>query len=140
MLKLILGLNFLSCSLFGSLFLLNTENVALWLGLTMPVILKIAGAILIFFALHLLTSIAKKTVIKGEIFYFSFGDSLWVLSSFIILMFTNLITSMHGQIATAAVAILVGTFAILQYTYATKIKSDKEQPTSEEGKRILPSS
>ncbi|SMF58250.1 hypothetical protein [Pseudobacteriovorax antillogorgiicola] len=116
MLRLVLSLNFLSCLVFGSLFVLNSAQVIKFLSFSAaPIVIQGAGAILLLFAAHLLTAILRKNFIKWEILYFSFGDALWVLGSVLILLFSSWIGSYQGIIATIAVALLVAAFATGQF-------------------------
>lgn len=115
-LNILLGLNALSCLIFGTLFTTKTKNVAQALGSDplLPPLVFVSGVVLLIFSAHLITAILRKNKIKGEVYYFSLGDSLWVMGSIALLMGTKIISETTGVYYTIAVALMVAIFAVGQ--------------------------
>lgn len=138
-LNAILSLNTLSCLTFGSLFVAKGGEVKDFLNL--PSYLEFlplaSGVVLLGFAVHLMSAILRPVKIKGEIYYFVFGDLLWVVLSGV-LMASGLISSGTPTIAVGATAALVGIFAGLQFMAASaitdknKVSVEGELPTDKE--------
>lgn len=97
MLKPVLVLNMLSCLVIGMIFIAYTEATRHYLGIANNAwLLPTLGSILIIFALHLGSAIIRRKVIKGEVYYFSLGDMIWVGFTVIILGFTDFIQTTEG--------------------------------------------
>jgi energy-converting hydrogenase Eha subunit C len=125
MLKLVLFLNMVSCLVFGMIFLAYTEAAKLYLGIADAAwLLPTLGTILIIFALHLASAIIRKKNIKGEVYYFSIGDMVWVTFTGIILGFTEIIQSTEGFYSAVLVALMVGVFGLAQFYLAQKLPND----------------
>ena len=115
MLNMVLALNALSCLIFGSMFVTDSATIAAYLG-SMPQDHVVgAGIILVVFAAHLVSAIFRHRKIKGEVYYFVVGDLLWVMGTIAIFALTDWITTSEGTLAAVLVAVMVATFAGLQY-------------------------
>lgn len=126
MLRNILRLNAFSCLVFGSLFVFFHEGTYGFLK-TQSLYFSVPslGAILLIFAFHLIAASFRKDLIKGEVYYFSFGDFLWVFLSIALMSSTEIVTSHAGLWAGFLVALMVGGFGMAQLLLAKKLPKDK---------------
>lgn len=116
-LKFTMVANAVSCLLFGLVFSLLPSQVALFLSTTAPAadsVFIVIGVALIINGCHLF--LASRTPIpnKALVLYFSGGDFFWVVASIVLVTFNIWITSLAGIVATIAIALMVGTFGVLQ--------------------------
>lgn len=124
-----LRLNVFTCAVFAVLFLLFAPGVGAFLGAFPPLLLTIIGAALLFHSAHLLLGSLRKEILPVEVYYFSAGDILWFLGSLVLLVSTELITTVHGAISTIVVAVLVAGIGLAQLWYLSEaiegIRSDR---------------
>lgn len=118
-LRVVLRLNAFSCIGFGVVFGLSSDQVSFFLSEAHHLSTWIfwIGLGLIANGLHLIVASTRGNLKPVEVGYFIFGDALWVILSGAILLFTRQISTSMGQLATFAVAILVGTLGYLQWRY-----------------------
>ena len=123
-LNIVLALNTLSCLFFGILFVSQPDLVGTFLGLSQDLgfLVPASGTVLLLFAGHLMWAISRKEKIKGEIYYFVFGDVLWVVFSGLIVIL-GVVSQTTPVLAIAGVATLVGVFAQLQLFAGSRIAS-----------------
>ena len=121
-LNIILILNTVSCVLFGSLFVMQHEAIHNFLQIPedLDFLVPASGGVLLLFAAHLISAIVRKRKIRWEIYYFVIGDILWVLYSALLIIF-GVISGTSALLCVSGVAILVGTFALLQFTAANSL-------------------
>lgn len=126
MLRATLRVNAISCLLFGYIFTFNSNMVIDFLGSkSFQFIIPTVGGILLIFGTHLVIASLRNNLIKGEIFYFVIGDSLWVILSALALISSSLITSKDGVLASIFLAFMVGTFGLSQYVLGRSLSNDK---------------
>ena len=116
-LKTVMRANAASCIIFALIFLLNPAATAALLGGEIPapdLVFLILGAVLMFNGLHLIWVSSNPMPNKLWVLYFSFGDFLWVIATAVLLILGIWITTGIGVIASMVVAIVVGTFGVLQ--------------------------
>lgn len=123
MLRLTLRLNALSCFLFGFIFSVFQTTIANYLGTSKTFLLQCVGILLLLNSVHLLFSSFRSELQKKEILYFSVGDFLWVLFTFLLIFSQFLITTPHGIIAALIVAFTVGSFGLLQAKGASQLSA-----------------
>ena len=109
-------LNALSCLGFGFAFALTPEPIGAFLDGVPPGILQLIGIGLALNGVHLTFASFRRDGIKRlELGYFILGDSLWVLGSLILIaLVPQVVCSLLAIASTLAVAVLVGSFAVLQ--------------------------
>lgn len=118
-LKTILRANAASCIVFGLIFLLRPIEVAAFLAHNTPApmtALVFLGAILVLNGLHLIWASVQSYPNKYLVIYFAIGDFIWVLTSISLVLMGLWITTQLGIIASTLVAVMVGTFGLLQIT------------------------
>lgn len=127
MLRMVINLNALSCLVFGILFTSWSPSVANYLGSTVVGVREIfwIGIILLGFAIHLISAGLRRKWIRGEIYYFSLGDGLWVIGSGALVLLESNTMTLQGQMATLSVASMVGVFGALQYFLARRLPPDE---------------
>ena len=110
-------------SLSGIAFLVAAKPIAAFLGLSMSTVLIITGIILLIFAADIFYLATRKIVNPKGVMAVIAADALWVVGS-IILLVTNVVPlSTEGKWAVGLVAVVVATFADLQYFGLRKILS-----------------
>ena len=114
LLRSALVLNAASCIAFGLLFLLASEEVNIFIGNAHSWLVPIIGGVLLFNGVHLLFASQRLKPVCPEILYFVLGDALWVVGSIALIGFGVVITSRPGVIAALVVALMVGTFGVMQ--------------------------
>jgi len=110
-------MNAVSCLVFGILFTFQPSRITHFLGdvsMAPPALIVITGIILILNGCHLLWASKIALPKKELILYFSGGDFIWVIASISLIISELWITSLPGIITTIAVAIMVGSFGLLQ--------------------------
>lgn len=123
-LKTVLRANAASCIIFALIFLLIPIEVATFLGQGKPapeIALLVLGAVLITNGFHLLWTSFRSLPNKYLVLYFAMGDFIWVLASSILMILGIWITTGVGIVASILVAIMVGTFGILQIVKRKKL-------------------
>lgn len=126
MLSIILRLNSLSCLIFGIIMTFYFNESLKYLGTKeYQSLIFILGLVLLFNSVHLVFSSFRKKLIKGEILYFSLGDFIWVVLTFLLVTFTHVVTTQAGINIAIAVAIMVLVFSILQYKLASELPMDQ---------------
>jgi hypothetical protein len=113
--KIIMGLNAISCLIFGAAFLFFSHETAQFLSGNNKnsVILLTLGISLIFNGIHIFFSIYRSPK-KIEVIYFSVGDFLWVIGTLVTIYFEYLVITSTGIWAAFIVGAMVGTFGVLQ--------------------------
>ena len=117
-LRLVLMLNGASCVLFGLLFLFASSSVAAFLADRTPApaaIILVLGAGLLINGLALLFFARSKSPNRRAVRFFSLGDLLWVLATFVLIGTGIWIDRAPGILAALAVAVFVGTVGWLQW-------------------------
>lgn len=114
LLKLTLILNATSCIVFGLIFLFASKSVNAFIGNATEWLIPAAGGILLLNGLHLLFASRRSKPICPEILYFILGDALWVVVSIVLIGFGVVVTSVYGIVSTVLIAVMVGTFGMLQ--------------------------
>ena len=126
MLRLTLMANFLSCTLFGIVFLAVPTETAEFLGNPPVWLILVIGAGLILNGVALALEARRKAPRRREVTLFAYGDIIWVLAT-ITLVSTGLwITTAEGSIAASLVALLVGAFGTLQLLFRPPEAAGKE--------------
>jgi len=121
-LKTTIRLNALSCLGFGIAFALLPNSIGAFLDGIPPLIMRIVGIGLAINGLHLVTSSFRHQIGRFELAYFILGDFLWVLASLILItVVPQIIHSTQAIISTLAVAIIVGSLAMMQTKYGWNI-------------------
>ena len=122
-LSLILRLNALSCLSFGSLFMIKSEATSLFLSgdPQYGLLVLIVGVGLFLNGLHLVFVASMKNPPKHQVDYFIGGDVLWVVATVALNLASYVIETNGGQWASLAVALLVGSFAWLQFKESRRI-------------------
>ncbi|MCM2679153.1 hypothetical protein [Echinimonas agarilytica] len=113
----VMYLNATSCIVFGVLFLIAPLKVGLFLSQhsTLPtLVVMTVGGILVINGFHLIWGARQSKPKEWLVWYFSLGDFLWVLASLVMVILGIGITSSMGILATVLVAVMVGSFGILQ--------------------------
>ncbi|MBC8506843.1 MAG: hypothetical protein ISR58_00725 [Anaerolineales bacterium] len=122
--KALLG-NSIFSTISGLLFVFAATPIAAFLGLSSPLVLRIVGAGLLFFAFVVYKTATFKPVNLQVAMGIVFGDLLWVIGS-VVLIFTSLVAfTAAGKWAIAIVADIVLAFAIVQYLGIQKARSAK---------------
>lgn len=119
LLRVVLRLNAVSCIGFGVTFMLIPDKIPEFLGTlsdASPWIFWI-GVLLLVNGIHLVLASLRRVLKPLEVLYFVVGDFLWVMGSFAVLGFTPWISSSPGQVATVAVALMVGILGYLQWRF-----------------------
>lgn len=114
LLRSTLVLNAASCIAFGLLFLLASEEVNIFIGNALSWLVPVIGGVLLFNGVHLLFASKRSKPVCPEILYFVLGDALWVMGSIALIGFGVVITSQPGVMAALVVALMVGTFGVMQ--------------------------
>lgn len=116
-LKLIMGMNALSCLLFGTIFIFWASPTTLFIsGATnFDWLIRIVGFLLILNGLHLISAVVRNKLHKLEVLYFSVGDGIWVLATVIFVTMGWLIVTWKGIICAILIAVMVGMFGLLQF-------------------------
>lgn len=122
-LKKTIRFNALSCLGFGLAFALIPQPIATFLDGVPLNILRLAGIGLVLNGMHLMiASLRRSGIGRIELGYFILGDSLWVMGSLVLITFVpQAINSPLAIASTLVVAVLVGSFAILQTRLGWKI-------------------
>ena len=116
-LKQVMKANALSCLIFGVIFLAIPTMVidTLTSNQNIPTLaIQVLGGILVANGLHLLWAGFQNKPNKHLVLYFSFGDFVWVLGSVALILLENWINTEKGIVLTLSVAVMVGTFGLLQ--------------------------
>lgn len=116
-LKTVLRGNAASCIIFALIFLLMPMQVATFLAQATPApefILLVLGTILLANGLHILWASFQPKPNEYLVLYFAIGDFVWVLVSIILISLGVWITTTLGTLLAILVAMMVGTFGILQ--------------------------
>lgn len=118
-LRFVLRLNALSCIGFGVVFGLASDQVSFFLSEAphLSTWIFYIGLGLIANGLHLIVASTRAKLEPVEVGYFILGDALWLIVSAAVLLLTSHISCSDGQLATFAVAVLVGTFGYYQWRY-----------------------
>lgn len=115
--KMVMRLNAASCLLFGVLFVILPSATADFLAHSEPasslVILSI-GFALLFNGAHLVWAAIADKPKQYWVWYFSAGDFAWVLATTVLILTGTWVTSLQGIVVAIAVAIMVGTWGVLQ--------------------------
>lgn len=88
-------------------------------------LIYVLGFVLLVNTFHLIAASLRKNLIKSEVLYFSMGDLGWVILTFVLILFSDVITTSAGLISSIAVAMMVLVFSILQYLQAEKLPMDR---------------
>lgn len=113
-LKAALLLNASSCIIFGSVFILFSSSVSMFIGNSFGWLIPALGAMLLFNGLHLVFASRRAEPLCPEILYFVAGDILWVVGTLVLVGLGLVITSTHGMLVSLLIAAMVGTFGVLQ--------------------------
>ena len=114
-LKTVLTLNASSCLIFGLIFAFAGNHVDAFIGNELSAWLTPAiGVVLVFNGLHLIFSSRRSKALCPEILYFVAGDIAWVIGTITLISLGLMITSIQGIVASLVIALMVGSFAILQ--------------------------
>ena len=126
MLRNILRLNSLSCLIFGIIMVFFHEQTLEHLGTReYHTLVYVLGLVLLVNTFHLIMASFRKNLIKGEVLYFSIGDLGWVILTFALILFSDVITTFYGLFSSISVALMVLIFSILQYSKAKKLPMDQ---------------
>lgn len=115
-LETIMRANAAFCLFFGAMFagfpmsvtsFLSTDPAPAWSVVVIGIVLLLNG-------LHLLWVSTKQPVAKWEIYHFSAGDFGWVAGTVVMIAMQIWITTAFGIAAALGVAVIVGSFGILQ--------------------------
>jgi len=116
-LKTVLRMNATSCIIFVIIFLLMSTEVASFLGQNKAapeLLLLVLGLILLTNGLHILWVSWQLKPNKYLVLYFAVGDFIWVVASIILVSQGMWITTTLGIFISLLVAMMVGTFGVLQ--------------------------
>jgi hypothetical protein len=116
-LKTVLRMNATSCIIFAIIFLLMPTEVASFLGQNKAapeLLLLVLGLILLTNGLHILWVSWQLKPNKYLVLYFAVGDFIWVVASIILVSQGMWITTTLGIFISLLVAMMVGTFGVLQ--------------------------
>ncbi|WP_293751664.1 hypothetical protein [uncultured Paraglaciecola sp.] len=116
-LKTVLRMNATSCIIFAIIFLLMSTEVASFLGQNKAapeLLLLVLGLILLTNGLHILWVSWQLKPNKYLVLYFAVGDFIWVVASIILVSQGMWITTTLGIFISLLVAMMVGTFGVLQ--------------------------
>ena len=119
--KNILRANATSCFIFGLIFLLLPLQTSMFLAANdeaPELVIQLLGVILLLNTAHLIWTSLQVKLNKHLILYFALGDFIWVIISLFLLINALWITTILGMITTLIVAIIVGTFGLLQFMKA----------------------
>ncbi|MGB0507083.1 MAG: hypothetical protein ACPGGK_12885 [Pikeienuella sp.] len=114
MLRLVLQANAGSCVLFGALFAFAGEWTAEFLGNPPVTLIQVLGIGLLVNAAALLWTSMKARPKRAEIFFFAFGDGVWVVATIVLLINGLWITTFAGMAWTIGIAFFVGVCGLLQ--------------------------
>lgn len=121
----IMRTNAASCLLFGILFGLLPNEVAIFLGGASPapqLLIFILGCILVVNGLHLAWASTISLPKKELVLYFSAGDFIWVIASIGLLTYELWVTTTDGILAATLVALMVGFMGVMQMVKRTKME------------------
>ena len=124
MLTIVLRLNALSCLLFGSLFALQPGLVSTFLADTQPApdwVILLTGLGLVANACYLLLVSRQQQPNRTTILQFAWGDFVWVAVTAILVLSGYWVNSAAGMVAALLVALMVGSFGVLQWRLATPL-------------------
>ena len=116
-LKTVLRMNATSCIIFAIIFLLMPTEVASFLGQNKAapeLLLLVLGLILLTNGPHILWVSWQLKPNKYLVLYFAVGDFIWVVASIILVSQGMWITTTLGIFISLLVAMMVGTFGVLQ--------------------------
>ena len=107
--------NGIFCGMSGAAFMVGTEPITTFLGLSTPIILLVLGLVLLLTALSLFRAAAPHSIDYRTGILYAIIDSVWVVGS-VILLLTNWIPfTTEGKWAVGVVAVLVALFASLEF-------------------------
>lgn len=112
-LRYLMQFNALSCAAFGALLLVFGGPIGTWLGGLPSLVATLAGVVLLFNSAHLVIAAGRLELSPLEVRYFVLGDTAWVLLT-VVLIGLGLIGTGPGIRTAAAVAVMVGGFALGQ--------------------------
>ncbi|MBD1584637.1 hypothetical protein [Pseudoalteromonas sp. S16_S37] len=122
-LKAVLRANAASCLLFATIFALIPQHVSLFLSAehrAPEYVIWILAGVLMINGLHLIWASLRQSPPKLLIYYFSFGDFIWVLLSITLICANTWVTSTQGRLFTLLVSAIVGIMGVLQLTLQKK--------------------
>ena len=115
LLRTALRANAICCCLSGVTLLGFSAAIAGWLGLERHLPLTIVGGLLIAFALSLVIYAGRLNIRLAEVWTAVGSDLAWVIGTAVLLWVAPDLFSPTGKLILIVVALLVGTFALLQF-------------------------
>jgi hypothetical protein len=120
-LRVLLGVNALSCLVFGFLFAVWPGEVAGWLGVQASWLLQATGAMLLINSVLLAIAARSPKVQPWQVALFSAGDLVWFTATLYALAFNWPVTTTHGHWAALAVGLGVGGLGLAQVFVSSSI-------------------
>lgn len=108
-------LNAASCIGFGLLFIFASPATNHFIGNPLTWLTPLVGMVLVFNGAHLIFASRRERPLCLEVLYFIGGDLLWVIGSILLVALGLIVTTPHGGITAILVALMVGSFAALQF-------------------------
>ena len=116
-LRTVLNANATFSLLSGLTLLLFTNTITQLFTIEEPLVFHVIGGGLLFFALTVYYQANRNTINPKQVMLIIYQDWAWVAGSAILLIGGFFAISTIGQLLIAGVAVLVGSFAILQERY-----------------------
>ncbi|NOY73905.1 MAG: hypothetical protein GXP14_16315 [Gammaproteobacteria bacterium] len=123
-LKTLFIINSVSCISFGAGFLIFPAIILNFLSTDAQAsecTITVIGAALILNGLHLIWTAQKTEVSRTLTLYFSVGDILWVVFTFILIFIELWVTTPKGITISIIVAVFIGALAIFQLQERKKL-------------------
>lgn len=116
----LLGNAIFSC-LTGIALIIAPSQIATYMGIPDPTLLMGIGIGLLPFAGHLIIALRRTPIRKGEVYYLSVMDGLWVLGSAAIILLDLVPFTTIGLVAFSLVALTVADFMLMQIIGVRKL-------------------
>ena len=113
--KNVLKANAFFSGLCGLYMIIFHESLSQWIGLNLPLVLKVIGIGLVLFAIMLVGVIRSTAISRALAYSIIIGDVSWVISSAVLLLSFSSLFTVNGLWLITLTAFVVSIFASLQY-------------------------